>query len=104
MLGKEATGNGLPVGEQSAKGFALEAKPYFPFPFSFVCSNYGCSHYLYECPIPALCWISELGCGRGLTCATGQEQRCILTTVPKLSSFCKAVRKHSNGLAAEGEL
>lgn len=32
---------------------------------------------------------------------TGQEQKCILRTVPKLSSFCEADRKRSNGLAVE---
>lgn len=48
-----------------SKGFALEAKLCIPFLFSSVCPVYSCSHYLYECSIP---WISECGCGRGLTC------------------------------------
>lgn len=86
---------------------ALLWKPTKPdIPFCFFCSsalNYGCSHYLYESPTPALCWISEHGYRRDLIRATGQEQRCILRTVPKLYSFCKAVRIYSNGLAVEGE-
>lgn len=78
-------------------------KPYMPFCFSFICSDCGCSHYLYEFPIPVLCWISEHGYRRDLTRATGQEQRCILRTVPKLHSFCTAVKIYSNGLAVKAE-
>ena len=35
---------------------------------------------------------------------TGQEQKCILGTIPKLPSFYEAVRNHSNGLAVGREL